>query len=657
VSAHQDVGVPPSSGDTPALATMCSSVSNLDGLRRGSEESLSDHDEIVKFPAETVVAWLVENFVSANVDLATLANVSTKWRACVVKSIGKAPCSLLLSSMVEQIVHEKQQRLPSPSSSSQHFCAAWYPAEGIQTTTVVLLDDDEEEDLRMMMGDSAAPTAQRELVTCAYEWKGYREAFEVLKPFGYEKSFVQEVLACALPKNSNGQGSQQTSFRDATFAVRGATYARPEGYCPCWGEEDFVAEAEDETSSLQPRHESRLGNGHSVSSSKDLRRASSPPRSSDEWKDHFRMQRRSDLRQHVLPRVITRRITIHPSVQFLNSMGTNATRMFSPPFACGPLQDGPITLFCVGVATEDGCFVSGLKRRCELGHMYPGSVRDELIDQSAVCLATDDRRVSMATNQLNGEDFALDVDDDEDDEDYSSSCSEDENGYYDDLYRNERRREEYNGRDEECNCPFPPVPSQEVQDNRAPCPIRKDLIRRGRRGPGAWHCYAAIFDGDNSLIRIDGQDEEMRNAKLANGERPPFPILDGLTIGSDHCFDMTLCFGEGDDDEGQGGISELAVFYGRLPLSDIETLEQHLMEKHAIKKPKPNASQEDEWKRQARALIVQPPPYAMRVTSGVPLRIAAKDPSVAWKRMHAVTGREMAVGRIGNKHSTGSSDW
>ena len=35
------------------------------------------------------------------------------------------------------------------------------------------------------------------------------------------------------------------------------------------------------------------------------------------------------------------------------------------------------------------------------------------------------------------------------------------------------------------------------------------------------------------------------------------PVLDGLTIGSDHVFDMSLCFGEGSDGEGVGSIAEI----------------------------------------------------------------------------------------------------
>ncbi len=36
-------------------------------------------------------------------------------------------------------------------------------------------------------------------------------------------------------------------------------------------------------------------------------------------------------------------------------------------------------------------------------------------------------------------------------------------------------------------------------------------------------------------------------------------VLDGLTIGSDHCFDMSLGLGGASIEEGEVGISELAT--------------------------------------------------------------------------------------------------
>lgn len=202
---------------------------------------------------------------------------------------------------------------------------------------------------------------------------------------------------------------------------------------------------------------------------------------------------------------------------------------------------------------------------------------------------------------------------------------------------------------------------------------RDENICRGRMGPGLWHCYAVVFDAETSVIRVDGLEEQIENQSCGNG------VLDGLTLGSDHCFQMSLCFGGGDADEGEGTISEFVVFKGRLSTCDIERMENHLMKKHGIApassvpapvkdkeclpdndedKQQPSACtwQEDEWKRQVHALIVQPAPWKLQ-GKGVPLRVAARHRSVAWQRVSSVTGQVVKVPRIGCKWGNGSSDW
>ena len=59
-----------------------------------------------------------------------------------------------------------------------------------------------------------------------------------------------------------------------------------------------------------------------------------------------------------------------PCVQFLNWDSSSAVRMRTSEFLCGPVPQ-PVTVFVVGIASEDGCFVSGLRGRFEIGHMYP----------------------------------------------------------------------------------------------------------------------------------------------------------------------------------------------------------------------------------------------------------------------------------------------
>ena len=98
---------------------------------------------------------------------------------------------------------------------------------------------------------------QKDLVTCLYQWNGYSEAMDILRHFGYAPSFVRRILEHALdlqpqvnnastlqrdtiqpkPSLSTYSSASSLSGRDrgvgppipsfSSFAVRGATYARP----------------------------------------------------------------------------------------------------------------------------------------------------------------------------------------------------------------------------------------------------------------------------------------------------------------------------------------------------------------------------------------------------------------------------------------------
>jgi hypothetical protein len=247
-----------------------------------------------------------------------------------------------------------------------------------------------------------------------------------------------------------------------------------------------------------------------------------------------------------------------------------------------------------------------------------------------------------------------------------------------------------------CLCKFDSVDPFNRTDHSIEQPT-EDCIHRGCTGPGLWHCYTAVFDGDNSLIRVDGCKEPKRTREhygmsmsdIEEGEEDDDDadnisragrfvgsgFLDGLSIGSDHLFDMSLCYGEIEGVCGQGAIAEIAVFKGRLDECDIMKLEQHLMEKHGIlsveereqfvarensNRMKPiNIAchlQEDEWRRQAHALIEQRSPWTLE-GSAVPLRVAANHHSVAWHRTNEITGSKVKTARIGAKNSNGSSDW
>ena len=126
---------------------------------------------------------------------------------------------------------------------------------------------------------------------------------------------------------------------------------------------------------------------------------------------------------------------------------------------------------------------------------------------------------------------------------------------------------------------------------------------------------------------------------------------------------------------GEGSISELAVFRGRLDLPDIVRIESHLMRRHGILTAAGRSDvlrrgagaaladrtdcgiREDDWTRQANALIVQRRPWRLVSEPRVPLRVAANHPSVSWRRRSGITGEEVRVARIGAKSSNGSSDW
>lgn len=489
-------------------------------------------------------------------------------------------------------------------------------------------------------------------ILCSHEWRGYQNPTDVLQPFGYTESFVQLILGMA-QREAQSRKADQTEKdetktpskktpptkpeHETTCAVRGATFARPEGYCLCCDKDSDAARNEAYEEDWVDGWE-RLLRQSELNGSRIY--------------GYYR-QRKWQHQRDVMPCVVlstpqkcplngTIETTQQPCIQFLNATRSHAVRLFTLPFQCGPLN-GPVTILCVGIATEDGCFVSGLTRRFELGHMYPSTAQEDLVDMSAVCIATDQRNIEIentASNSIpgppsrsasvSGRASINHMDDD------SSSCTEDGEQSV-----------------TNCTCPFNSIGDRGDDEDD---PTREEDIFRGQRGPGFWHCYVGIFDGDKSEIRIDGVPERPENPHRRH-RGTPILGLDGLTIGSDHSFDMSLCLGEGSDGAGEGAIAELIVFKGRLCQEDLERLEQKLMTKHGLVKSTDRLTSEDQWRRESRALISQPSPWTMVKTKGVPLRVVAKDRSVAWHRMNAVTGKMMKVSRIGSKFSTGSSDW
>jgi hypothetical protein len=497
----------------------------------------------------------------------------------------------------------------------------------------------------------------KEYVSCAYEWRGLREPFQVLCNFGYTKSFVDGLLQTVTESMETDSMDTDSSYADqlllesplhqATFAVRGATVARPESYCLC------LDGAEENLEEMKAR---AIADGASEELLGIRIR---------EYKESWarRQQRKRELMRDVLPRILMRTpvassaaskmddpgsgsvpvpsyTTIgreQRSIQFLNADGSHAVCMMTPHFACGPLTE-PVTILCVGIATEDGCFLSGLHHRFELGHMYPNGAVEEVTELSPVCIATDTWQV---------EEKPLIPNNDDDGPAFHLSSSGDDSSY--DF------SEEEGSSSFKCECIFNGVGDkvEEIDDDEN----RK--VHRGKRGPGAWHCYVAVFDDESSLVRIDGLTEPLQAGDLMQGAHPG--MLDGLTIGSDHCFGMSLCCGHGSGGEGEGAIAELAVFRGRLDISDIEVLERQMMQRHGIPSSQDATPetvwQENTWERQAQALFWQTSDHDWNFEHRVPLRMMARHRSVAWKQSSPVTGKEVRIQKIGCRPGASSSDW
>jgi hypothetical protein len=540
-----------------------------------------------------------------------------------------------------------------------NFCLAWFAPSGIQTLSVSLESSDVENDKQPSTRKTKESKRGRKVnrgksVTCCPEWRGYRHPHEILIPFDYSTDFIQKVFIalhqsqdCVLLRNTETTTSLSTHCEEKvkvlsqeytpTFAVRGVTLARPEGYCFCVENKNISRKQQQSLEKallprliLSTRRKSPLLHRFAETDANDEKRN----------KQHHE--------HHTLPWEKRQR-----AIQFLNSDRSQAVKFITPLFACGPTH-GPITMFIVGIMTEDGCFISGRSSRFDFGHLFPLSSRDMLIDMSPIAIATEKTRKTKTPNRV-----------------------KDEESYCQCIFNSDD--------------PFNPKNDFCVEDPT------EDCIHRGRTGPGLWHCYTAVFNGKESLIRIDGCDEqqctrdyyglvtsdeedntddEYEADNIANASRfVGSGTLDGLTIGSDHQFDMSLCCGgDVDGDCGQGAIAEIAIFKGRMDITDIVTLEQYLMKKHGIlsteerkhfvdgenrNRLKPidiNCQvKEDEWKRQAHAMIEQSLPW--NVEGPIPLRVATNHHSVAWRRTNEITGSTINIQRIGTKHGTGSSDW
>jgi len=329
-----------------------------------------------------------------------------------------------------------------------------------------------------------------------------------------------------------------------------------------------------------------------------------------------------------------------------------------------------LTVFCVAIATEDGCFFSGLRRTFEMGHMYPATTNINE-ERSPICL---NAVYTDEINNLSKEEFrqkvtASFVYQSQNDQGKNNQRKEGNEEGHDDCHQrnSDSTADIYSGPDYRCFCPLNDVGEdgsfQDVDDTEEDC----NNIVRGQLGPGMWHCYVAVFDGEKSVIRIDGVEELLSRDSMISPSTQA--CLDGITIGSDHNFDMSLCFGQGSDGEGEGAMAELAIFKGHLESIDILALEMDLMTKHGIPfpvKPKSERTTDDFYSRLAHTLMDQTPSCVSRsdtndnniINRGVPLRYMTLLREVAWKQTNQVTGEPISVQRIGNKFRNGSSsEW
>lgn len=206
-----------------------------------------------------------------------------------------------------------------------------------------------------------------------------------------------------------------------TFSVRGATLARPEGYCLCL-DTPFSPEQRLKQRLLAKALLPRL-----VMSTRKkcplLHRFTAVDADEDEGQHHPSVHNphaeSNGRKQQHFPWEKRQR-----AIQFLNSDQSQAVKLITPPFDCGAVR-APITIFIIAAATEDGCFLSGRKSRFEFGHMYPLSNRDMMIDMSPICIATEPvgcEGQSLQPSRCNN--HATDDDSGSSDEGDSSSCSD-----------------------------------------------------------------------------------------------------------------------------------------------------------------------------------------------------------------------------------------
>jgi len=573
-----------------------------------------------------IEALLRSNQLSTR-QIATLTQVCSAWRACLLQLLREgiqqqhpSEDEPLIVSMCRYYSQMNQsqgtmQLETLHDAKEGPYCAAWFRPEGIQTQWITppltFTDEDAYYFHQHHHSKQTTPEAQLPLRVLE-EWQSLRTARQVLEPFGFASDFITELFPS-----------------DHVAVVRSATLARPEGYCLCQTRPERVGRKQDDDDDI------------------------------DDYREHAEtiQQRHLDLQREVLPRVIQAKDR-PPAVQFLNASGRHAVCLVTPPFA-EPLQE-PVTIFCVGIATEDGCFLSGLHRRFELGHLYPADEVRERTERSAIALVTSGvpppksphRSNSTVSRESSNQSILRFSSDDNDGAAHMVQSSDTEEC---DSWMGD-------GDEPPCSCVFQDVGPKVEQAEREDDNLNRvdaQRIRRGRHGPGRWHCYTAVYDGPNSRIRVDGREEAMQasedepmNGNYVKG------ILDGLTLGSDHCFGVSLCCGQQTPPSGEGAIAEVAVFSGRLHEDDMACIEDAMMKRHRLERSAD--ANDDELMRRSDSLILLWPRVGKTdeiYQTNIPLRFLTRHRNVSWAQTHPVTGDKVSIQRIGTRNSGSTSEW
>ena len=191
---------------------------------------------------DLAIKWVVR-YASSNSDLAAVSNVCKKWRQIAVQVVLEQGAEavnnsssedqretkqkdklLLLPSMIRYLISQEK----STDNETESYCIAWFHPDGMEIKQLSIdedEDDSESDDYyfapnggagyagsdnekkkgssRRRRSKSPAPLMatvslglrQQEdkntQMSCMYQWNGYKEAMDVLRPFGFETRFVE----------------------------------------------------------------------------------------------------------------------------------------------------------------------------------------------------------------------------------------------------------------------------------------------------------------------------------------------------------------------------------------------------------------------------------------------------------------------------------